>query len=50
MTILEAELFGILDASPQLEHLSLLRVRNEVPVRDGKPPSPKRILKFQNLV
>ena len=35
--ISEDELFDISGASPQLEHLSLLRVGHEVPVRDGRP-------------
>ena len=43
------ELFGILDASPQLECLSLVQVRHEVPVKNGEPLPPKRVLKFPNL-
>ena len=50
VTILKDERFGVLDVSPHLEHLPLLRVGHKVPVRDCRPPSPKRILKFQNLV
>ena len=50
ITIPEDELFGIFDASPQLEHLSLLQVGHEVPLRNGKPLPPKRILQFPNLV
>jgi len=45
----EDELFGILDASPQLECLSLVRVGHEVPVKDDEPLPPKRILQFPNL-
>jgi hypothetical protein len=45
----EDDLFGIFDASPQLEQLSLLRVGHEVPVRNGRPLPPKRILQFPNL-
>ena len=47
VTIPEHELFGIFDASPQLERLSLVQVGQKVPVKDGEPP--KRILQFPNL-
>ena len=49
VTIPEDELFGVLGASPQLEHLSLLQVGHEVPVRDGRLLPPKRTLKLTNL-
>ena len=49
VTIPEDELFGILGASPQLEHLSLLRVGHEVPVRDGRLLPPRRILRLPSL-
>ena len=49
VTIPEDELFGIFDASPQLERLSLLEVGHEVPVIDGQSLPPRRILKFPNL-
>ena len=49
MVLSEDELFGVFDASPQLERLSLLRVGHEVPVRNGRPLPPKRILQFPNL-
>lgn len=45
----EGELFRILDASPQLESLSLVRVGHRVPVRNDEPLPPKRILQFPNL-
>ena len=45
----EGELFGILDASPQLECLSLVRVGHEVLVRNDEPLPPKRVLQFPNL-
>jgi hypothetical protein len=45
----EDQLFGILSASQKLECLSLVRVGHEVPVRNGEPLSPKRILQFPNL-
>jgi len=47
--ILEDELFGILDASPRLEHLSLVWVGHEVPEKNGQPLPPKRILQLPNL-
>lgn len=50
ITIPEDDLFNILGASPQLEHLSLLQVGHEVPVRNGRPLPPNRILQFPNLV
>jgi hypothetical protein len=49
VVIPEDELFGILSASPQLEHLSLVGVGHEVPERNGEPLPPKRILQFPNL-
>lgn len=52
VVIPEDELFGILGASPQLEHLSLVRVGHEVPVKNGEPLEPlppKRVLQFPNL-
>jgi hypothetical protein len=49
VTIPEDELFGIFDASPQLERLSLLQVGHEVPVEDGILLPPKRILQLPNL-
>ena len=49
MAIPEDELFGIFDASPQLERLSLLQVGHEVPVRNGRQLPPKRILQFPKL-
>jgi len=45
----EDELFGILDASPRLEHLSLVWVGHEVPEKNGQPLPPKRILQLPNL-
>ena len=45
----EDELFGILDASPQLKSLSLVRVGHEVPIENGEPLPPKRVLQFPNL-
>jgi len=50
VTIPEDELFGIFDASPQLERLSLVRVGHEIPVRNGQSLPPKRILQLPNLV
>ena len=47
--ISEDELFGVLDASPRLEHLSLVQVGHEVPGRNGEPLPPKRTLQFPNL-
>lgn len=50
VTIPEDELFGIFDASPQLKHLSLIKVGHEVPVdRNGTPLPPNRIIRFPNL-
>ena len=49
MVLSEDELFGVFDASPQLERLSLLRVGHQVPVRNGRPLPPKCILQFPNL-
>ncbi|KAF9653262.1 hypothetical protein BDM02DRAFT_3107833 [Thelephora ganbajun] len=49
VTIPEDELFGIFDASPQLECLSLLRVGHEVPVKNGRLLPPERILQLPNL-
>ena len=46
----EDELFGILDASPQLERLSLVKVEHEVPVTNGEPDPPKRIIQLPNLM
>jgi hypothetical protein len=45
----EDELFGILDASPQLEHLSLLQVGCGAPVGGNIPRSSRRVLQFPNL-
>ena len=50
VTIPEDELFGIFDASPQLERLSLVWVGHEVPLRNGQPIPPKRVLQLPNLV
>ena len=44
------KLFGILDASPQLEHLSLLRVGHDIVVENGETLFPRPILRFPNLV
>lgn len=49
VTIPEDELFGIFDASPQLERLSLLRVGHEVQVGNGRPLPPKRVIQLRNL-
>jgi len=44
------ELLGILEASPQLENLSLLRLMPKVPVMGGQLQyTPTRIVKFANL-
>ena len=43
------ELFGILDASPRLERLSLLRVGCDI-VEDSETLPPSRVLRFPNLV
>ena len=45
----EDELFGIFDASPQLERLSLVRVGHEVLVEGDEPLPPKRVLQLPNL-
>ena len=50
VTIPEDELFGIFDASPQLERLSLVQVGHEVPVKNGELLPPKRVLHLPNLV
>ena len=44
------ELFGILDASPRLERLSLLWVGHDIVVENSEILSPRRILRFPNLV
>ena len=49
VTIPEDDLFGIFDASPRLERLSLLRVGHQIPVIGDVPLPPKRILQFPNL-
>ena len=49
VTIPEDELFGIFDASPQLERLSLVEVGHEIQVEDGILLPPKRILQLPNL-
>ena len=49
VTIPEDELFGIFDASPRLEHLSLLRVGHQIPLMGDVPLPPRRILQFPNL-
>ena len=49
ITIAEDELFGIFDASPQLERLSLVEVGHELPIIDGQLLPPRRILQFPNL-
>lgn len=49
VTIPDDELFGIFDASPQLEHLSLVQVGREILVVDNIPLPPKRILQFPHL-
>ena len=46
----EVELFGIFDASPRLEHLSLLQVPHQIPLIGNTPLPPKRILRFPNLL
>ena len=50
VVIPENELFGIFEASPQLERLSLVRVGHDVPVRNGEPLRPRRVIQFPNLV
>ena len=45
----EDELFGILEASPRLEQLSLVEVGHDVPVKNGEPLRPRRVLQFPNL-
>lgn len=47
--ISEDVLFGILDASPQLERTSLVGVRHEFPVKNGEPLPPGRVLRLPNL-
>ena len=46
----EVELFGIFDASPRLEHLSLLQVPHQIPLIGNTPLPPKRILRLPNLL
>ena len=44
------ELLGVFDASPQLESLSLVRVRPRIPVMNGEPQyAPTRIAQLPNL-
>ena len=50
ITIPEDELFGIFDASPQLEHLSLLQVPHQIPLIGNTRLPPKRILRLPNLL
>ena len=45
------ELFGIFDASPRLERLSLVQIRPRVPIRKGEEQyTPTRIAQLPNLV
>ena len=44
------ELFGILDASPQLERLSLLQLGRDIVVENSETLPPRPILRFPNLV
>ena len=49
VTFPEDELFGLFDASPQLERLSLVQVGHEPPVIYDVSLPPNRILQFPNL-
>lgn len=50
VSIGEVELFEILDASPQLERLSLLRIDQTIPTNVDQRPPPKRIVRLPGLV
>jgi len=50
VSIMEGELLGILDASPQLKRLSLVQVRQTIPTAAGKRPPPERIVRLPDLM
>ena len=50
VSIVEDELLGILDASPQLKCLSLVQVDQTIPTNVDQRPAPKRIVRLPDLV